>query len=241
MASSDMVNSLLKALDILNVVANAANGIRLNELADGFGMKKTTVHNLVRTLRARNYLVKDGANRFHLGPAVRELLRAQQSHSVMREAETMMRELNKLWPKATLTFSENCNGEIYCRLRMSADQPGFIQRPATQGLAPYISASSLALMACNSDYRSEVAERFPFESYAMRRWSERRLLEEELELIRNRGFSLVPHEDRSCSMAIAAGERFTVGVHLSLADDDVIAAVGAALVRGVAAIGADAE
>lgn len=77
MPRSDMVQSLLKALDLLRAVAESPDGLRLNELAERFSMSKSTVHNLLRTLRARGFLEQDAAGRWSTGPAVQELASLQ--------------------------------------------------------------------------------------------------------------------------------------------------------------------
>ena len=56
MPNSDLVNSVVKALDILQFVSDRPEGVRLGEIVDAFGLKRPTAYNLVRTLRARHYL-----------------------------------------------------------------------------------------------------------------------------------------------------------------------------------------
>jgi len=221
MANSDMIHSLIKALDILSTVARASCGIRLNELADTLGLKKTTVHNLIRTLRARNYLVKDGTNRFHLGSAVPQLLYAQHNREIVRQAEAGLLTLHQEYPAATLIFSEDCDGEIFCRLRMSSDQPAFIQRPLAQTLPPYTTASSLAMMAFQMDYGSSIESRFPFDTYGLPRWNSREALEAELEAIRCRRYAFLVHDNHSVSLAVTVGDRFILGIHLPQDHHDI--------------------
>lgn len=222
MANSNMVNSLIKAIDILSTVAKSDDGIRLNELADGLGMRKTTVHNLVRTLRARNYLIKDKTNRFQIGPAVHELLHLQNGRQIIRLAEAEIKELHKRWPMATLTFSEHRNGEILCRLRMSADQPGFMQHPVSLTLPPYTSATSLVLMALDTDYRSVAEERFSFESYAIHRWPNHEKLDAELERFRSLRVAVICNKDGSIAMATPVVDNFTMGVHFIKGSKDLL-------------------
>ena len=66
MPHSELVQSLLKSLDLLKLISLKNSGVRLNELAAETGIKKTTLHNLLRTLCARGFLVKDNANRFKI-------------------------------------------------------------------------------------------------------------------------------------------------------------------------------
>lgn len=65
------VHSVHRALDVLEAVS-AAGEIGVTELADQLGLPISTVHNLLRTLGRRHYLVSSGG-RYGLGPALAEL------------------------------------------------------------------------------------------------------------------------------------------------------------------------
>ena len=151
MPNSDMVQSVLKALDILRAATEAPNGVRLNELAEAMDLKKSTAHNLIRTLCARGFLVKDSANRFLPGVAIQELARLSRTNIALNEATKQLRLLRKAFPKATLTFSELAPNAIHCRLRMSADRPGEVQHPLECLYTPYVSATAVCLQATGSN------------------------------------------------------------------------------------------
>ena len=93
MPNSDLVNSVVKALDILQFVSDRPEGVRLGEIVDAFGLKRPTAYNLVRTLRARHYLEQDAARKLRLGSAPGELLAGQRRGSLLAAAE---RELPRL-------------------------------------------------------------------------------------------------------------------------------------------------
>ena len=79
MANSDLVQSLLRGIDLLKIISTRQEGARLNELAVLTGMKKPTLHNLLRTLAARGFVVKDEVSRFRLGPGLLEIVSSQRS------------------------------------------------------------------------------------------------------------------------------------------------------------------
>lgn len=240
MANSNMVLSLTKALDILNAVSNAENGIRLNELADGFGMKKTTVHNLIRTLRARDFLVKDEINRFHIGPAVNQLVINQQRKEIMKRAEAQLRTLAADLSEGILTFSERCGSEIYCRLRMSPDQPGFLQRPVMQVFNPYTSATGSCFMAFSGSFFEEVSRKYPFDEYAVPKWPGRKDFDAALAATRRNGFFLADKtwsNNGGFGIAVPAGEQFVLALRFgSNASDDRIDVICRRLVEAAAVI-----
>ena len=65
MANSDLVQSLLRGLDIVELLAAHPEGMRLNDLADATGLKKPTAHNLLRTLCARDFVAQDDRSEEH--------------------------------------------------------------------------------------------------------------------------------------------------------------------------------
>ena len=70
MANSDLVQSLLRGLDLVKLLAAHPEGAHLNDLAEATGLKKPTVHNLLRTLCARGFAARDDAGRYVVGPAL---------------------------------------------------------------------------------------------------------------------------------------------------------------------------
>ena len=79
MPNSDLVNSVVKALDILQFVSDRPEGVRLGEIVDAFGLKRPTAYNLVRTLRARHYLEQHPASCWPVSGAARSLRRPNGS------------------------------------------------------------------------------------------------------------------------------------------------------------------
>ena len=57
--AGDSVKSLVKALDILEVVTQAPTSLRIVEVAIAAGMSRPTAYQFVQTLRARGYLAQD--------------------------------------------------------------------------------------------------------------------------------------------------------------------------------------
>jgi DNA-binding IclR family transcriptional regulator len=215
MANSDLVQSVIKALDILHAVSNSEKGIRLNELSEMFGMKKPTIHNLVKTLKSRDYLTKDSASRFHLGAAVSELMINSQRSQLLQRSEKIFRELAAKYPQTIFTLSELCGTEIFCRLRMSPDQPGLLQHPMTQTLHPYNSATGNCFLAFNSSIYAEVLGKYPFDEYGMTKWRNQEEFESYLAEVREQGWCKKQEpKGQQILIALPIGEKFVLGLHL---------------------------
>ena len=170
MPKSDMVQSLLKALDILDLVSASVDGIRLNEVVDALDLRKSTAHNLMRTLMSRGYLEQDLNHRVLMGGAVQELWLRRERMAVFQRAEQVVRHLHSLHPAGTVNFCELIGSEISCRMRMSADCPGLLRRPRTHVLNPYASASGLCLQAFNANYRERMDALHPLDESSQHFW-----------------------------------------------------------------------
>ena len=209
MPNSDMVQSVLKALDILRAATEAPNGVRLNELAEAMDLKKSTAHNLIRTLCARGFLVKDSANRFLPGVAIQELARLSRTNLALNEATKQLRLLRKAFPKATLTFSELAPNAIHCRLRMSADRPGEVQHPLECLYTPYVSATAVCLQATGSN-ASEFERHFPFQEHGVARWKNIENFLAEKERVRKNNYAINQYISH-IAVAFAVPENFAIG------------------------------
>jgi len=63
-----LVQSVERALDILDLLADGGKAMRSVEIASALGLNANTAHNLVRTLFRRGYLVQHDDSRYFLGP-----------------------------------------------------------------------------------------------------------------------------------------------------------------------------
>ena len=61
------IQSVERALDVLEGLAASADEVSLSELAAQTGMPLTTIHRLVKTLEARGYVRRSGTRRYGLG------------------------------------------------------------------------------------------------------------------------------------------------------------------------------
>ncbi len=213
MAGSNIVQSVQRAIDILEMVADRRDGARLTEIADALDLNKTTAHNLLRTLRTRGFLTKDTANRIQIGPKIEEISRHHYRRSIFQRAEAGMRRLHMLMPGATVTFSELVGSEIVCRLRMAADLPGVLRRPQAQTFCPFGSASGLCLQAFNHSYRENLAATKVFEESGHRFWATRQAFERALRETASNGLAVIA-DDTIWRMAAPVGENHTLGISL---------------------------
>ncbi len=225
MANSDLIQSVLKALDILHAVSSTESGIRLNDLAEIFGMNKTTMHNLLRTLLARDYLTKDSANRYRIGAAVSELLNNQHRNDNLRHAGEAMRKLYKKYPESIITYSELCGSEIFCRLRMSPDQPNLLQRPVSMMFQPYNQATGLCFQAFYDEYHAAVQEKYPFDEFASHKWKSFLQFKQQLDVIRKTGYYLKDEPNQPILLTVPVAESFVLGIKMNEQPTDKLSTI----------------
>ncbi len=214
-----MVQSLQRAIDIMEMVAGMEEGARLTDIAENLNLKKTTAHNLLRTLQYRGYLEKDYAHRFQIGPAIEEISRNRYRRSIFQRVTTQIRQLHKLFPDATITFSELVGNEIICRLRLAPDMPGVLRHPHAQTFCPFGSASGLCLQAFNPNYRENLSSTSLFEESGHRFWADRQSFEQALRDTTTNGLAEITGESIR-RLAAPAGENHTLGMSMKTATTD---------------------
>lgn len=77
MANSDPVGSLMRGIDILKLIGDAENGLKICEIAVALNLKQPTCYNLVRTLVMCGFVEKRN-NRLYLG---QDLIQLTKKHS----------------------------------------------------------------------------------------------------------------------------------------------------------------
>lgn len=122
-SQSARVQSVDRALDILEALGRAPDGIGVTGLARAVGLKPPTAHNLLRTLAARGYVAQDGTTqKYLLGAGCAVLGRmCQRSLRVPQVAQPHLKAISgELNESAVLGMMER--GEIAFVARVEADR-----------------------------------------------------------------------------------------------------------------------
>jgi DNA-binding IclR family transcriptional regulator len=95
---ANLIQSVLKALDILEAFTQEQHTLGVTELSKRFGYSKGTVHNLLTTLKSRGYIEVDpGTSRYSLGLKILELSQAVRANIEIRDRATpFLRQLAQL-------------------------------------------------------------------------------------------------------------------------------------------------
>lgn len=164
MPNYELIQSLERAFDIIEIVAGSEAGARLKDVSERSGIKLSTAHNIVRTLKARGYILHDrDAGVLRLGPALPELLSKAADKGIFAAVEKAMLSLSGKFPAGTITYSEMAGGEIMVKRRISPDLPGVVQRPSSSVLEPYKSVTGLVFLSFADESAKFALEcRYPF-------------------------------------------------------------------------------
>lgn len=190
-----LVRSLSKGLDVLRLVGNSEDGLRLGEVAEALGQKVPSTHYLVRTLLAGGFLEKRPGNLLCLGPMFLELAERQQRTALAAAAEKELQRLHESLPPGVVIFGTASRQEMRQVFRISADRPRVLQRCHGDLLHPYASAAGLVGLAFASDaVRLSMEERHPFAEYGAHLWKTREALDTYLASVREAGVAVCPFD-----------------------------------------------
>ncbi len=196
MPGSELVQSLVRGLELLRIAGSRPGGMRLNELAEGAGLKLNTAHNLVRTLCARGFLVKDAMSRFTTGPAIFELVAGMRGEAQRERMGKALLQLAAKFPEDTLTVSTIDAGVVRCVLRISPDRPGELQKAPEIFFAPYTSTTSVVLQSGASEAAAALEKQYPFEEYGLGMWGSREAFVKIRSEVRRKGYFLRRDKER---------------------------------------------
>ena len=210
MPHSELVQSLLRGLDILKHISTRPDGMRLNELTAVTGLKKPTLHNLLRTLIARGFVFKDNMNRFNIGPALYEISGSGTLTRRQMKAQTIFPSLAEELPGCTITLSNLSVDTVRCLLRISPDAPGELQHPAERYFTPYVMVSSIVLQAVYPEESVRLEERYPFDEYGVGMWGSQENFSAAKQKVLQDGFCSRISQ-RTLSLAFAMPECYVLG------------------------------
>lgn len=190
MAGNDLVQSLLRGLEILELVGGAEGGLSQADLAALLDVKQPTVANLTRTLLHKGYLRKQSRPvRYRLGRALQDLVEREQSRNLLRLAAEEIRAMSREVEEVTIVYTEAFGGDLLPRLRLSSEAPLYLERRPRAPLSPYSSASGLAMQAfMMPDDRQLFRQRFPLSEHNTGRWESQAQLDAFLETVREQGY-----------------------------------------------------
>lgn len=196
MPGNELVQSLARGLDLVRLLAEADGSLSLPEIVAATGLKRPTVHNLLRTLVSREFVTKADGN-YRLGPAVYLLAAADESGELLRRAEEQVLVLAERFPAAIISFSESIGGKVLARFHKYPHRVT-LDRKAGMEMRPYQTASGLAVLAfADPETRQSLQMYHPFQVEGISLWENEENLERFLGEVREKGYVFPPFCDAS--------------------------------------------
>jgi len=170
MPGSELVQSLSRGLEILQIAGKSENGIRVTDAADALGMKFPTVHNLIKTLVAKKFLIKTDSNTYVLGNIFQELAEASFSKSKYAAMSSLIMKISEDIPDATVVYADESQGHILTRLRIHPQNPRVLQKPDSI-MKIYSTSSGLTYLAFgNPEIKEDLMRESPFHEDGVNLW-----------------------------------------------------------------------
>ena|SRR5579885_2326693 len=196
-AGATTIQSVARALDILEAIADAGGGARLGEVSGRVGLNASTSHHLLSTLAQRGYVTQDPeSRRFYLGPKVVRLGSAfQQSVELVRVATPWLRELNARSGELVHMGIVGAFGQLVRVAKIEGRQPVRVGGELWEAHDMHCTALGKAILAYLS--QEEVRRLVPRQSLV--RFTERTLtglagLRDDLGVVRRRGYAVDEQE-----------------------------------------------
>ncbi|KMY48757.1 IclR family transcriptional regulator [Peribacillus loiseleuriae] len=186
------VQSLERALTLLNVLSDYPDGIQITRLSDQVGLSKSTTHRLLSTLLNMNYVVKDGeTEKYKLGYQLIYLSRNILSNvTVIQIARPFLERL-----------SEDVNETIHLCIEDKGKVMYVDKIESNQTIRMYSRIGSKAPMYCTgvgkillsgmseAEYE-EVVSKIDFISKTAKTITTKEGLKEEVETVKKQGYAL---------------------------------------------------
>jgi DNA-binding IclR family transcriptional regulator len=185
------VQSLVRGLEILELASRHERGVTLNDIAEALQVSVGAAFNLSATLTARGYLKKNTRPvHFTIGDTLMDLCFRHVESQRLHAISALLQQLSLDYPDISTLFITPATYQLIIRLRTDPTQPG-VQTTFHSAENPYTLVTSLtALALLPEEDRNRILQRYPFEEFSNQSIPNRKVLEEQMQTIRNNGYAL---------------------------------------------------
>jgi DNA-binding IclR family transcriptional regulator len=186
-----MIQSVLKAIDIMNVFSPAEPFLTLRQISERVNMPKSTVHNMLNTLASRRFIEQLSDDRYALGTGIVPLTQAVWVNAELRDrAAPLTRELADVVKESVyLTYLD---GDFVLYI-YAVETPSRLRARTAVGdrIHPHCTAVGKAILAALPTQQVEgIVERIGLPRFTENTITALDTLLRELEQTRKRGYSV---------------------------------------------------
>ncbi len=189
---SSRIQSVERALIILDVLASKSEGMSLAQISEEIGLPKSTVHGLITTLRDYDYVSQSNeTGNYKLGIHLFELgSKVQRAFNIRDAAMPVMKKLNKQFGETVHLGAED-NGEVLYLEKIAADSIFSIMSDVGIRLPMHCSGLGKVLLANKSEAEvKRVISQRGLPALTKRTITTQAKLKEELQRVKKRGYAL---------------------------------------------------
>jgi DNA-binding IclR family transcriptional regulator len=188
--SAKQIESVDKALSILECFSDREQELSLKQLSEKTGLYKSRILRLCGTLMAHGFLIRQEGSVYRLGPKLMMLGKVyERSNSLISIARPILRELASLTGESAKLFVIQGTKRV-CLVREKGTYPLSYNIEEGESFELYAGAGGKALLAYTSkDFRNQVLGEKVLQRLTPNTIVERSRLEKEFAAIRKRGYA----------------------------------------------------
>ena len=185
------VQSVERALDLLELVSNSEQSISIAELIEKTGLNRTTIWRMLGTLETRGYIEKDEVTKnYRIGVKLYQLVRSNDSYSHLTKViEPYMREICNLYNE-TVILSVFQNTKMYNIHQVEPEQTVRLMNYTNTFSPLHCSSNGKLQLSYLTEEELESYLRYPLEEFSSFTITNKRALIKQLEEIRKQKYSL---------------------------------------------------
>ncbi|WP_400164402.1 IclR family transcriptional regulator [Brevibacillus sp. TJ4] len=200
------VQSLERALTLLNVLSDYPEGIQITRLSEQVGLSKSTTHRLLATLLHMNYVVKDEhTEKYRLGYQLVYLARnIVSSLDVVRVAKPFLQKLSQD-VNETVHLCIDDNGEVMYIDKIESNQTiRMYSRIGSRAPMYCTGVGKVLLSGMSEEHYQRVVSAMSFAARTAKTITSREALAQEIAAVKKQGYALDNIENEEGIRCIAA-------------------------------------
>lgn len=200
------VQSLERALTILNKLSEYPEGIQISRLAEQVGLTKSTIHRLLTTLASMNYVVKEEeTDKYKLGLQILFLSRNMLNNSnIISIAKPYLEKLSQDVNETVHLCIEDRGEVIYVDKIESNQTIRMYSRIGSRAPMYCTAVGKILLSGKNSDDFNEIVSSISFIPKTATTITSKEAFIEEIDQVKQQGFALDNSENEESLRCIAA-------------------------------------
>jgi DNA-binding IclR family transcriptional regulator len=186
-----MIQSVLKAIDVMCVFSSNEPTLSLGEISKRLNMPKSTTHNLLNTLASRGFIEKMNDESYALGTAIISLAQSARVNAELRDrAAPLLRELADVVKESVYLTYLDGDDVLYI---YAIETPNRLMARSAVGdrVPPHCTGVGKAILAAFPDSKvEEIVQRTGLPRFTDYTITDREALKHEMEQTRQRGYSI---------------------------------------------------